>query len=189
VKPALLLIDLQRDYLDAPGLEPAADEIVRGAAALLDGCRARGIPALHVRTTVSPGGEDRMPHWRRAGITRCVEGTPGHRAPPELGERDETVIRKAWFSPFTDPELERALKRVEATDLVLAGVHLHGCVRATALDAYQRGLRVWIATDAVGSYDRLHAAVSARYLDGRAATLLRGAEILERLDREGERAR
>jgi nicotinamidase-related amidase len=183
VKPALLLVDLQRDFLGTPGLEPAQEEVVRGAAALLAGCRDRGMLVLHVRTTVSADLHDRMPHWRTAGIEMCIEGTRGHEPPSELDERDEAVLEKRWFSAFTSPDLEPELDRNEVTDVVLAGVHMHGCVRTTALDAYQRGLRVWIAADAVGGYDPLHSRVSAGYLDGRAATLLSGAEILERLYR------
>ena len=46
MRPVLLLVDLQNDFLDAPGLEPAGAEVVRQAARLLDGRagprRARG---------------------------------------------------------------------------------------------------------------------------------------------------
>jgi alpha-ketoglutaric semialdehyde dehydrogenase len=168
--PALVLVDLQNDYLDDRGLAPSPAELIRAGATLLDGCRAASVPVVHVQTTVSRDLDNRMPHWRRAGRWDCVEGTDGHAAPDALRRRDgEATVDKQFFSGFSAPQLEPTLKGLGAATLIVAGVHLHGCVRATVLDAYQRGFVVWVATDAVGSYDPLHAAVSRRYLEGRAA--------------------
>ena len=143
---ALLLVDLQNDYLEAPGLDPPPGELVRRAAILLEACRADGTPVMHSRTTVSPSGDDRMPHWRAAGRTLCVEGTPGHEPPPALAPRaGEPCFDKTFFSAFSSPGMGDALDRAGVRELIVCGVHLHGCVRATALDAYARGLRVLIA--------------------------------------------
>jgi len=60
-------------------------------------------------------------------------------------------------------------------------VHTHGCVRSSALDAYQAGFEVVIASDTVGSYDSEHAAISLDYLQGRAASCLPSSEIVELL--------
>jgi acyl-CoA reductase-like NAD-dependent aldehyde dehydrogenase len=59
-----------------------------------------------------------------------------------------------------------------ADTLIIAGVHLHGCIRSTVLDAYQRRLMILVADDAVGSDDPLHASVSRRWLAARAAFFL-----------------
>jgi alpha-ketoglutaric semialdehyde dehydrogenase len=181
MRPALLLVDLQADFLSAPGLEPPAGEIVRAAARLLEAARSDGVPVIHAVTSVAPDGDDRMPHWKAQGTWRCVRGTPGHAPPPELAPRGgETVVAKAYFSAFASRDLDHAIAAVRADALILAGVHLHGCVRATALDAYERGLDVWIAEDAVGSDDPLHAAVTRRYLEGRAVRFAPGPSIRER---------
>jgi acyl-CoA reductase-like NAD-dependent aldehyde dehydrogenase/nicotinamidase-related amidase len=166
---ALLLVDLQNDFLAAPGLEPPSGVLVERAAELLRGCRERSIPVVHVWTTVTREGDDRMPHWRRAGRWQCVAGTEGHQPPEPLRPDAEPVVEKTFYSGFSNPQLEQLLARIGADELILCGVHLHGCVRATALDAYQRGLGVWVATDAVGSYDGVHAAVTLRYLEDRVA--------------------
>jgi acyl-CoA reductase-like NAD-dependent aldehyde dehydrogenase/nicotinamidase-related amidase len=181
MRPALLLVDLQADFLSAPGLEPAAGDVVRGAARLLEAARSDGVPVIHVVTSVAPDGNDRMPHWKALGVWRCVRGTPGHAPPPELAPHGgEAVVAKTYFSAFASRDLDHALAAVRADALVIAGVHLHGCVRATALDAYERGLEVWIAEDAVGSDDPLHAAVTRRYLEGRAARFAPGEAIRQR---------
>ena len=53
----------------------------------------------------------------------------------------------------------------------------------TAIDAYQRDLEVIIPREAVGSYDREHAAVSLRYMDGRIARVVPVADGLRAISR------
>jgi len=172
MRPALLLIDLQNDFLRAPGLEPPAVEVIERATRLLDGCRAFGVPVFHVHTTVAAGAHP-MPHWERDGVRRCLQGSEGHASPPALRPaKGERTIDKTFFSAFGVPALEEALHAAEVDTLLVAGVHLHGCVRATVLDAYQRGFAVLVAEDAVGSHDPLHAASTRRWLAGRAARFL-----------------
>lgn len=179
MRPLLLFVDLQNDFLSAAGLEPQAAEVVRKAARLLAGARARGVPVLHVHTSVDPERDDRMPHWKALSRWRCVRGTPGEAAPAHLlPAAGEAVVEKAFFSAFSSQRLEPALAASGADTLFVAGVHLHGCVRATVLDAYQRGFTVWVAEDAVGSDDPLHAAVTRRYLEGRAARFAPVEELL-----------
>jgi acyl-CoA reductase-like NAD-dependent aldehyde dehydrogenase/nicotinamidase-related amidase len=181
--PALLLIDLQKDFLSTPGLTPPAPELVRRAAALLESCRAASVPVIHIWTTVSRERDDRMPHWRRAGRWECVAGTEGHETPAPLRPRAEAVLHKRFFSAFSAPELEPTLGKLGADTLIVAGVHVQGCVRATVVDAYERGFRVWVATDAVGSHEPLHAAVTRRYLETRAATFANCDGLLDRIRR------
>ncbi len=169
MKPVLLLVDLQDDYLAAPALEPGRGEIVERAAALLRSCREHSIPVIHVWTTVSRECDRRMPHWKLADRWSCEAGTPGHAPPESLRPvAGETVVHKTFFSAFSSPELEPELRNRGAGAIIIAGVHLHACVRQTALDGYERGFEVWIAEDAVGSDDPVHAAITRRYLADRA---------------------
>jgi alpha-ketoglutaric semialdehyde dehydrogenase len=179
MRPLLLLVDLQRDYLDSPGLEPAAGLVTERAASLLRAFREGDAAVVHAWTTVSRSDDRRMPHWQRDDRWLCEEGTPGHEPPPELlplsGER---VIDKTAFSAFQDGELDRVITDSGADLLVVAGVHLHGCVRQAVLDAYQRHrIGIWVAADATASNDPLHAAISRRYLEKRAARFLSVEEV------------
>lgn len=179
--PLLLLVDLQRDYLAAPGLEPAAGLIIERAAELLRGWRAADLPVAHVWTTVSREDDRRMPHWKRDGRWICVEGTEGHLPPPELRPAgSEAVVHKRFFDGFGSGELEALLTARGTDTLVIAGIHLHACVRETALSAYELGFKVWITDDAVGSDDPLHATITRRYLGRRAAQFAPGAELTRR---------
>jgi nicotinamidase-related amidase len=180
--PFLLLVDLQHDYLRAEGLEPAADRIVDHAAVLLEGCRAADIPVAHVWTTVSRADDQRMPHWKRLGKWMCVDGTPGHATPAPLRPANsELVIHKRFFCAFSSGTLAPMLTARGVDTLIVAGVHLHACVRQTILSAYEKGFDCWVADDAVGSDDPLHAAITRRYLQTRAARFASVAELLAML--------
>ena len=179
---ALLLVDLQNDFLARPGLVPEVSALCRTAAFLLEAFRAQRLPIAHAHTVTRADGSDRMPHWKRLGITRCVEGTPGAEPPAPLAPLGgELVARKRYYSAFGDPRLGPWLRERRVERLVLAGVYLHGCVRATALDAYERGYEVWVADDAVGTTEPLHGELSRAYLCERAACFRSTQEVLAAL--------
>ncbi len=182
---AMLLIDMQRDFLDAPGLLPPAGPLIDAAAELLAICRNRGIPVIHVRTTVQRSPDNRMPHWKARGDWRCEEGTPGHEPPEPLRPtRGEPMVHKQFFSGFGSGDLEAHLQAARCDTVILAGVHLHACVRTTAMDAYERGLAVWIVDEATGNDDPLHAAITRRYLSQRGVRFASLASLAAMLDAE-----
>jgi acyl-CoA reductase-like NAD-dependent aldehyde dehydrogenase/nicotinamidase-related amidase len=188
--PLLLLVDLQRDYLASPDLEPEAGIVVRQAGALLEACRDMDVPVAHVWTTVSRSDDRRMPHWKRDGRWLCEEGTPGHAPPPGLEPTEpERVVHKTSFDAFSSGELEGVLSEEGVDLLVVAGVHLHGCVRQAVLGAYETdGVEIWVAEDATASNDPVHAAITRRYLERRAARFLPVAEVIGGLRSSGNGA-
>ncbi len=173
MRTVLLLVDLQNDFLQRPGLLPSLDDLVPSVAALLARARVEGMPVAHVRTRVQADGSDCMPHWRQAGTLECVAGTPGELAPPAFTALEtEPIFFKRFFSGFGNPELETWLQQEAVTALWVAGVYTHGCVRATVMDAYERGYQVTVVEDAIASTEPLHARITRDYLDGRAARFL-----------------
>src|SRR5204862_6842943 len=82
MRPALLLVDLQRDFLRSTGLQPSAEHLIGSTARLLETFRRARAPVLHVFTTTETA-EQALPHWRPGGVL-CLAGTPGHGAPPTL---------------------------------------------------------------------------------------------------------
>lgn len=181
-RAALLLIDFQRDFLERPGLSPSADTLVADSAAFLQAWRASGAAVIHVHTQVRADGGDRMPHWARSNYWACVENTPGALSPPALAPASSEIsIQKSFFSGFSNPQLDHVLAAQDIDTLVLAGIFLHGCIRSTAFDAYERGYEVLIARDLVGSYDPMQSEATRSYSEGRAAAFLHSEEILGRL--------
>lgn len=181
-RTALLLVDLQNDFLERPGLVPTADAVCGRAAALLAAARRQSMPIAHAHTLIRADGADAMPHWRRLGRRQCVEGTRGALPPPALAPAaGELVLRKRFFSAFADLRLEPWLRQQGVGRLLVGGVYLHGCVRSTALDAYERGYAVVVVDDAVGTTEPLHGALTRAWLAERAATFVRTDALLAEL--------
>lgn len=176
-KTALLLVDCQEDYLARDGLQPARESLITSIAAALAAARAKGWSIVHVRTRVAADGSDAMPHRRAA--PEAIAGTPGGEPPDILREHPgEPVFFKRFFSAFDADGLESTLRDRGVDSVVLAGVHSHACVQATALDAYARGFKVVVAEDLVGSYDPAHGVQALEWLDGRAASVAPSAAVL-----------
>lgn len=166
---ALLLIDLQNDYLARDDLVPPRAALLERVAELLSRCRSNGVPVAHIHTRVAADGSDRMPHQRANDIWCCIAGTPGADAPEAAFPlEDEPLFTKTVFDPFSNPRLADWLRGTGVEHVLVAGAHTHACVRETALGAYQRGFRVTVVDDAVTSYDPLHAELTRRHLDARA---------------------
>ena len=156
---ALLLIDLQEEYLARSGLQPPRETLIADIATALTKARAVDEPVFHIRTSGAP-----MPHR---------EAAPDPTPPPELAEQPgEPLFTKRFFSVFDAPGLDDALRAAGITRLRLAGLQAHACIHATALDAYAKGYEVEIDDILIASDQPAFAAQSLRWLDGRAATLV-----------------
>lgn len=162
---ALLLVDLQEEYLARPGLVPPRETLIANIATALADARASGELVVHVRTDGQP-----MPH-------RSV--VPDATPPAALAEQPgEPVFAKRFFSAFDAPGLDQALMAAGTTTLRLAGLHTHACLHATALDAYAKGYAVEIDEALIASDSPAHAAQSLAWLGTRAATIItRKAEV------------
>ncbi|MEO6422155.1 MAG: aldehyde dehydrogenase family protein [Candidatus Nitrotoga sp.] len=180
---ALLLVDMQQDFLQTQALQPDAGTLVARVALLLTRCRQVGILVFHVRTLVTQDGGNRMPHWRRNGDRRCIEGSSGAESPPALQALlSERVYAKPYFSAFGNPSLHEDLRQAGVKSVLVAGVHTHACVHATVLDAYQLGYSVKLVVDAIGSYNPLHAELSLAHLVGRACEPVEAAALFPEND-------
>lgn len=183
MKPALLLVDLQGDHLATLQAQASADALVRRTAALLDACRSRRVPVIHVWTTHRRSQDRRLPHWRQMDRWLCVVGTDGHKTPAPLQPSpNEIVVHKTGFNGFASGALDAALKKAGCDTVLLAGLHLHACIRTIAAESLERGLQVLAAEDALASNDPILAAATRRWLAGRCVGFLPASEVLSRLD-------
>ncbi len=111
--PALLLIDLQHDYLNAPALEPHHGLITAQAERLLGAARSYKIPVVHVWTTITKNGDNRMPHWKASDTWWCIEDTAGHGTPDALRPLPgEIIVHKNFFSAFSSESLGASLASI-----------------------------------------------------------------------------
>lgn len=172
---ALLLVDMQRDFIEAGGLFASLgidlsmyEQVRPKLAGLLAAARRHGVLVVHIQNTALPGRMSDSPaqirfnlriHERaRAGgppLRYTIPGTPGHEFVPELAPLPpELVVRKHRSSAFWGTNLELLLRSNGIETVIVSGCTTEGCVESTARDAMFSDHYVVIAEDCVGSDDR-----------------------------------
>ena len=166
----LLIVDLANDFLDH--LPPErVERLVENTNDLVAHFRTLGLPIVWVRQEFAADLSDAYLEMRKREIRTVIAGTIGAQLHPRLDVASEDlVIVKKRYSAFFGTALDRELQASGTTQLIVAGINTHACIRTTAIDAYQRDLEVLLATDCLDSYDVDHAAVSLAYMDGKIAS-------------------
>lgn len=172
---ALVVIDMQRDFVEPDGLfgrlgiDVSAYGAVRPAiAALRAAATSAGALVVHVQNAALPDRMSDSPaqirfnmrihaaaRGDRPPLRYTVPGTPGHAIVDELTPRDgELVVTKYRSSAFWGTNLELLLRSNGIRSVVLAGCTTEGCVESTARDAMFNDYYVVLATDCVASDDQ-----------------------------------
>lgn len=179
---ALLVIDMQRDFLEAGGFgEALGNDVSRLRTAiapvgrLLAAWRARGGFVVHTREGHEPDLSD-LPEAklkRGRGALRIgdrgpmgrilIRGEAGHAIVPELApQAGEPVVDKPGKGAFWATGLQSLLAARGITQLVVVGVTTEVCVHTTVREANDRGYECLVPEDAVASYfPEFHAAALA----------------------------
>lgn len=185
-RPALLVVDFMRAFT-APGSSLGAemDSEIAAANRLLAAAHANGAPVyLSTIAYADPVREAGIWAEKIAGLQELVLGSPAVEQDPRLRLRgDEHILVKHFASCFFATDLAARLRAQEVDTLVIAGCTTSGCVRASAVDACQHGLRVIVAREATA--DRIQAAhaQSLEDIDLKYGDVLPVEEILAQLRR------
>lgn len=200
-RTAAVCVDMHRGHLDPavatlPVPADRAARVVRDAAFLLEGLRARGVPVVHVVTRYRDGAEIAAnPFWRaihedpskaRKGILdHNVEGSPGLEVMPELWrEGDFRVDTKKRYNAFFATDLDFLLRaRLGVDTVILCGINTNTCVLCTAFECTNRDYRLIVAEEAVDSMDgeEMHR-FALRVVEAALGWVLRNQEVLAALD-------
>jgi nicotinamidase-related amidase len=169
---ALLIIDMQRDFLEPGGFGEMLGndvELLRSTIApnrhLLQAWRKAGLLVLHTREGHRPDLADLPPAKRIRGggsvhigdpgpMGRIlIRGEPGHDIIPELYPLPgEPVIDKPGKGAFWATDLHAILQHRGIRQLVVTGVTTEVCVNTTVREATDRGYDCLVVSDCVGSY-------------------------------------
>ena len=171
-RTALVIIDMQRDFLEPGGFGATLGNdvnklrgIVRPLRELLGAARAAGLPVIHTREGHRPDLSDAP----RAKIERgsaslrigdrgpmgriLVRGEPGHDIIPELyPAAGELVIDKPGKGAFYATNFDPMLRNRGIEALLVTGVTTEVCVHTTVREANDRGYRAIVIADCCGSY-------------------------------------
>jgi len=94
-----------------------------------------------------------------------------------LRKYHQIILHKRSVDPFEEPRIDRLLSEIRANEFVLIGAAVEGAVEATALGLLQRGKRVTVVVDAVGSKDKQKAKHSLRKIAAKGARLVETRRI------------
>jgi nicotinamidase-related amidase len=171
-RTAVLMIDMQRDFLEPGGFGDSLGNDVSllaaaivPCAALLEGARRRGMLIVHTREGHRPDLSDAP----RAKVERgspsmrigamgpmgriLVRGEPGHDIVSALYPRaGEPVVDKPGKGAFYATDLHSILQNRHIEALIVCGVTTEVCVHTTVREANDRGYRCLVPSDCCGSY-------------------------------------
>jgi biuret amidohydrolase len=171
-RTALIIIDMQRDFLEPGGFGATLgnDVSLLGAAvapcrAVLNAARRAGLLVIHTREGHLPDLSDapRAKVERGAPSLRIgdngpmgrilVRGEPGHQIIPQLYPADgEIVIDKPGKGAFYHTDLDLLLGNHGIETLLVCGVTTEVCVHTTVREANDRGYCCIVLSDCCASY-------------------------------------
>lgn len=164
-RTALLLVDMQNDFLHPEGAYARGGATAAAIAALparlrpvADAVRAVGGWVVSTQFTLVPGrnGEPLIsPHLRRLrpflGKGDFAPGSWGHALIDELQPADFSV-EKVAFSAFYMSRLEWVLRKAGIDTLIVGGIVTNGGVESTVRDAHVRDLHTVVLSDGCAAF-------------------------------------
>ncbi|HXC14633.1 MAG TPA: isochorismatase family cysteine hydrolase [Stellaceae bacterium] len=171
-RAALVIIDMQRDFLEPGGFGTALGNdvtLLRRTIApsrhLLEQARAAGLTVIHTREGHRPDLADLPPTKKARGKLPAgigdpgpmgrilVRGEDGHDIIPELYPLPgEPIVDKPGKGAFHATDLDAMLKNRGIAQLIVCGVTTEVCVHTTVREANDRGYECVVVSDCVGSY-------------------------------------
>jgi nicotinamidase-related amidase len=171
-RTALVIIDMQRDFLEPGGFGEALGNDVSRLAAAVEPCRSvlaaarrAGLFVVHTREGHEPDLSDAPRSKLERGAPQMrigdagpmgrilVRGEPGHAIIDGLAPQDgEPVIDKPGKGAFYSTDLDALLREHGVDTLLVGGVTTEVCVNTTVREANDRGYRCVVLADCCASY-------------------------------------
>jgi nicotinamidase-related amidase len=169
---ALVMIDMQRDFIEPGGFGAALGNdvtqlapVVPAAAALIEWARQQGLLIVHTKECHRPDLSDCPSAKRLRGKPSLrigdpgpmgrilIDGEPGADFIAALAPQPgDVVIAKPGKGAFYATGLADVLARHQITHLVFGGVTTEVCVQTTMREANDRGYECLLVEEATGSY-------------------------------------
>lgn len=145
-KPALILIDIQKAFLDEEywggNRNNKNAEVICGK--ILDKWRALNLPLFHIRHSSSN---------LKSKLNKTNKGFEFN--DHVLPIKNEPIITKEVNSAFIGTDLKEQLDNLNINTLVIVGITTNHCVSTTTRMAGNFGYETYLISDATASFDRI----------------------------------
>ena len=182
---ALVLHDMQNDFIKESLSKPAMQAVVRRTRALIDLAHSLPIPVIYTRVENDPAigfPVERAPYLRRPGSPICVKGTEGADVIDELKPiADDYIVNKVRSSAFHETKLETLLRVKDAWIVIVAGGSTNWGVEWLARDAKSRDLVTVALRDCTYSATDEAQAASLANIDDFLGYVMNSDEVLKML--------
>ena len=134
-KNILIVVDMQKDFIDGSLGTKEAQAIVEAAARRIRTCRENGYSVI---ATLDTHGENYLDtaEGRKLPVTHCVKGTEGWRLNPAIADAlgDAPLVEKPTFGSVKLPEVVAELAEgADGLSIELIGLCTDICVVSNAL--------------------------------------------------------
>ncbi len=156
-RPAILAIDFQQSHTNPKypfGGRPLAVRALDNTIALIKRALAINVPVAACYTAYT--GEKDIPYWKIESVRKnYIHGNPETFLDDGIGEAGcDLVVCKSGPSIFYETVVQPFLVKQRVDTVILTGVNTSGCIRASAIDAFQRGYRTIVPEDCVGDVEQ-----------------------------------
>ena len=184
-KPAILVVDLQLAFTDPKfpnGDMPMVDKATNKISELLKLDRSKNIPIASCYTAYDSLKD--MPLWKvKAVRDEFYHGHPCTAMDPRIYDQnyDFNFCKNAPSMFFLTP-LTTFLRKENVDTVIITGCVTSGCVRATVIDAFSHGFRVFVPEDCVGDVEERPHQDNLRDISRRYAEVIDSKACAEYID-------
>ena len=191
-RPALIVIDMINAFTDpnmplGANLEPQ----IAAIKPLVDVAHERNVPVIFSTVMYHDADFKDAGIWvlKHSGTKSLKAGTPAVELDARMDFRPgDSLLVKKYASCFFGTDLVPRLLTRGVDTLIVTGCTTSGCVRATAVDAVQTGLRPMVVREAVGDRSEAAHAQSLFDLNAKYADVVSLDETLQYLRTVGHNA-
>ena len=149
MKTGLVVIDMLNDFQNGVLENPAAAGIVEPIKSLVEAARSsEDWVVIYGNDAHKPGDLEFKVFGEHAII-----GTNGAAVIDDIAPKDgDEIVNKRYYSTFTETDMDSICKIHGIDRLVIVGQHTDCCVRHTSYDAYVRGIKIVVPSDATAVF-------------------------------------
>lgn len=154
MKPALLVIDCQNDFIQnssAYSCDMLDEALILKIKQLCEFFRSKNLPIIYTQHSIKSdksNGEFGEPEEVKA----CIIGTTGWEIIDSLKPvKNDKIVLKEKYDAFYETDLHQILKKLKIDTLIIGGVLTNNCIRATAEGAHYRNYNIYLVNDCCGA--------------------------------------